>query len=303
VRFATTHTTNSLTAFSCYRFHFNGKETDNEVYGEGNVYDYGERIYDCRLGRWLSLDPQFKSYPDYSAYCYSLNSPLKYGDPTGQWVEEKVSRYKIVNGQKVQLKGLFSYLVKADIIEKQLIIHQAKIIDLTKSLTSSEMLDAARTIEADITEKWTTSSNKDLNVDENGYITNKRGQQIKVVTTFAEPITVVTDKDQINKGDNIIALVNTNDYRIPGADASVPNLGSGIMYVDKNEISQPSLPAHEFGHWGHLNDLLLGGNKEKIMYNKSDRKGNNYPEANEYKSIKGSGGVSNPRVLDLNESL
>jgi RHS repeat-associated protein len=284
VRPATTHTTNSLTAYLAYRFHFNGKETDNEVYGEGNALDFGARIYNSRLGRWLSLDPQFKSYPDYSAYCYSLNSPLKYGDPTGQWVEEKVSRYKIVNGQKVQLKGLFSYLVKADIIEKQLIIHQAKIIDLTKSLTSSEMLDAARTIEADITEKWTTSSNKDLNVDENGYITNKRGQQIKVVTTFAEPITVVTD-------------------RIPGADASVPNLGSGIMYVDKNEISQPSLPAHEFGHWGHLNDLLLGGNKEKIMYNKSDRKGNNYPEANEYKSIKGSGGVSNPRVLDLNESL
>ncbi len=40
-----------------YRYGFNGKENDNEVKGTGAQYDYGFRIYDPRLGRFLSVDP------------------------------------------------------------------------------------------------------------------------------------------------------------------------------------------------------------------------------------------------------
>ena len=39
-----------------YRFGFNGKENDNEVKGAGNSVDFGARIYDSRLGRWMSVD-------------------------------------------------------------------------------------------------------------------------------------------------------------------------------------------------------------------------------------------------------
>ncbi len=40
-----------------YRYGFNGKESDDEIKGEGNQQDYGMRIYDTRLGRFLSVDP------------------------------------------------------------------------------------------------------------------------------------------------------------------------------------------------------------------------------------------------------
>jgi RHS repeat-associated protein len=40
-----------------YRYGFNGKGNDNEVKGIGNQQDYGMRIYDPRLGRFLSVDP------------------------------------------------------------------------------------------------------------------------------------------------------------------------------------------------------------------------------------------------------
>lgn len=42
---------------STYRYGFNGKENDNEIKGTGNQQDYGMRIYDPRLGRFLSVDP------------------------------------------------------------------------------------------------------------------------------------------------------------------------------------------------------------------------------------------------------
>jgi RHS repeat-associated protein len=40
-----------------YRYGFNGKENDNEVKGEGNQIDFGSRIHDPRVGRFLSVDP------------------------------------------------------------------------------------------------------------------------------------------------------------------------------------------------------------------------------------------------------
>jgi RHS repeat-associated protein len=58
-----------------YRFGFNGKENDNEVKGEGNQQDYGFRIYDPRIGKFLSVDPLTKDYPWYTPYQFVGNSP------------------------------------------------------------------------------------------------------------------------------------------------------------------------------------------------------------------------------------
>jgi RHS repeat-associated protein len=78
-----TQITNQLNAFSGYRFHFNGKETDNEVYGEGNVYDFGARIYNSRLGRWLSVDAYASTYVSISTYAFCGNTPTLFVDYDG----------------------------------------------------------------------------------------------------------------------------------------------------------------------------------------------------------------------------
>jgi len=67
---------NKLNHLAPYRFHFNGKETDNEVYGEGNVYDYGFRIYNPRLGKFLSVDPLTSTFPFLTPYQYASNKPI-----------------------------------------------------------------------------------------------------------------------------------------------------------------------------------------------------------------------------------
>ncbi|WP_121356806.1 RHS repeat-associated core domain-containing protein [Flavisolibacter nicotianae] len=59
-----------------YRYGFNGKENDLEISGDGNQYDYGFRIYNPRLGRFLSVDPLFKSYPWYTPYQFAGNKPI-----------------------------------------------------------------------------------------------------------------------------------------------------------------------------------------------------------------------------------
>ncbi len=66
-----------------YRFGFNGKENDNEIKGEGNQQDYGMRIYDPRLGRFLSSDPIANKYPELTPYQFASNTPIRAIDLDG----------------------------------------------------------------------------------------------------------------------------------------------------------------------------------------------------------------------------
>ncbi len=66
-----------------YRYGFNGKEKDNEVKGEGNQYDYGFRIYDPRVGKFLSIDPLATKFPWYTPYQFAGNKPIKAIDLDG----------------------------------------------------------------------------------------------------------------------------------------------------------------------------------------------------------------------------
>ena len=59
-----------------YRFRLNGKESDAETYGSGNIYDYGYRIYNPRLGKFLSVDPLTGSYPFLLPYQFAEDSPI-----------------------------------------------------------------------------------------------------------------------------------------------------------------------------------------------------------------------------------
>ncbi|GAA3952468.1 hypothetical protein GO495_21580 [Chitinophaga oryziterrae] len=98
-----------------YRYGFNGKENDGEVKGEGNQYDYGFRIYDPRIARFLSVDPLIQSFPWYTPYQFAGNKPIVAIDLDGleeyivhQYFNDKnkvskieIMRYRDVNG-KVQ---------------------------------------------------------------------------------------------------------------------------------------------------------------------------------------------------------
>ena len=66
-----------------YRYGFNGKENDNEVKGQGNQQDYGMRIYDPRIAKFLSVDPVTKDYPWNSTYAFAENDVIRSIDLDG----------------------------------------------------------------------------------------------------------------------------------------------------------------------------------------------------------------------------
>jgi RHS repeat-associated protein len=105
-----------------YRYGFNGKENDNEVKGEGNQQDYGARIYDSRIGRWLSLDPLMKNTPALSPYNAFENSPLTLGDPDGK---DAIVRVVEVNGKRTLIITANYHYIEGTV--------DAKVLDAVKA--------------------------------------------------------------------------------------------------------------------------------------------------------------------------
>jgi len=96
---------NSYGSSANYRYGFNGKENDNDVKGNGDQLDFGSRIYDPRVGRWLSRDIVTKAFS--SPYAFSANDPVNYLDPDGQdeihFINLIVRRY--VDGKVISAKS------------------------------------------------------------------------------------------------------------------------------------------------------------------------------------------------------
>ena len=60
-----------------YRYGFNGKELDKSgEFGSLNHYDYGFRIYNPAIGRFLSVDPLTGDYPELTPYQFASNTPI-----------------------------------------------------------------------------------------------------------------------------------------------------------------------------------------------------------------------------------
>jgi RHS repeat-associated protein len=70
--------------FSDYRYAMMGKEKLDEWQGTGNAYDFGARINDPRIGRWLARDPKYHQYPSFSPYVAFGNDPNIFIDPGGE---------------------------------------------------------------------------------------------------------------------------------------------------------------------------------------------------------------------------
>ncbi len=141
-----------------YRFGFNGKENDNEVKGTGNQIDFGSRIYDPRLGRWLSLDPLAKKYPSESPYNFAGNSPISIMDPDG-----KRKTYYIY-----QLNTDGSLSLVATIVDKDQVIKSVK--KTTESYNNSPLaIEKSETVTNDVFEVFI--------VDVNGKKVHRSGEQ------------------------------------------------------------------------------------------------------------------------------
>jgi RHS repeat-associated protein len=116
---------------SKYRYGFNGKENDKETTGT-TTYDYGFRIYNPALGRFLSVDPLAKSYPWYTPYQFAGNKPIIAIDLDG--LEEK-----IVIASSVSKTKPVTQTQSAIGLTDELAVHQGAINGIVSRLNLEEL--------------------------------------------------------------------------------------------------------------------------------------------------------------------
>jgi len=97
-----------------YRYGFNGKEKDNDM--DGNNYDYGFRIYNPGLGKFLSVDPLAAKYPMLTPYQFASNTPIqaidldgleRYIVTTTAYKSPTTGKIEILDSKKVEANNLY----------------------------------------------------------------------------------------------------------------------------------------------------------------------------------------------------
>ncbi|SFH37188.1 RHS repeat-associated core domain-containing protein [Pedobacter insulae] len=88
-----------------YKYQFNRKEIDKEGLGGGGwTYDYGFRIYNAQLGKFLSVDPLCSAFPWWTPYQFAGNTPIFAIDADGLEIRNAYYEYSN-NGEKLALKN------------------------------------------------------------------------------------------------------------------------------------------------------------------------------------------------------
>lgn len=129
-----------FTSGTNYRYGFNGKENDKET----GTQDYGFRIYNTSLGKFLSVDPLTKSYPELTPYQFASDNPIQNIDFDG--LEGKPAQ-KQVNGTSSDAQdGTYRapVLILKPITKEQLKhkIYDAVMAALTKDKNLPEILES-----------------------------------------------------------------------------------------------------------------------------------------------------------------
>jgi RHS repeat-associated protein len=92
-----------------YRHGFTGHEKESDL-AEG-IYTTEYRLYDARVGRWLSVDPLFEKYVGMSPYNYCAGNPVMMVDPDGRKLRYSQGATEAFKGN---FKSACSYLRKHD---------------------------------------------------------------------------------------------------------------------------------------------------------------------------------------------
>ena len=256
-----------------YRYGFNGKEHQDEQVG--GDYDYGMRIYDSRICRFLSVDPLTPKYPWFTPYQFASNSPIWYIDLDGL---EGVSATNV----KVTQLGANHIQITADVEIK------IKVLNLSESANYQIDFSRLNSIGTEISTSLSTQTN---GVHPAFGITKPDGSKpvtfpkvtykFNVKTTFVE----VNSMDQIQDNDFVIVVVDKLDDTFKDKFGNTHSTGAHVVggtvafiptsyLTSLSKSSSQKTTKHELFHILGLDDIEDASKSGNLMYHLGGGGGN-----------------------------
>ncbi len=150
-----------------YRYGFNGMEKDDDLAGgkKGMSYDFGARLYNPGLGRWLAVDPLATKYPNLSPYNFVANNPTMFIDPDGK-VIKLAGNYSFIKKTFNDLQALTNDDLSIKRVDGEYIISisESNTVNCDKDLKSGANL-VKNLIKTDVTVKITTGESNTADAD------------------------------------------------------------------------------------------------------------------------------------------
>jgi RHS repeat-associated protein len=209
-----------------YRYGFNGKEKDSET--TAGAYDFGARIYDGRLGRWLSVDALSHLYPSASPYSFAAANPILFVDPDGNIIRIYLSETEYYDYTPGILPKDAPAIVGKVHDAVQYNMNSAKGAEVWNSLHQSEYVTEIR-----------PSTDTD-----NRFDSSTAGKKTTDQKTIAGTI-----HWDINSAATVISQKGVDD----------PNDGAY-----KGDVSPATTLIHEAGHAAKLNEILATNDAQKL---------------------------------------
>ncbi|MFN6329759.1 MAG: RHS repeat domain-containing protein [Chitinophagales bacterium] len=239
---------------SKYRFGFNGKEKDDEVYGEGNFMNYDARLYDSRLGKFISVDPWVKKYPSASPYSAFNNNPLYFIDPTGKGGVATVEKD---NSGKTFIKVTTVVYIYTNI----------------PNMSEEELKSIATQIESDVNCDWNKPANFSTSTGqftETKAATNYAGEMTPMVfetkVIAVSPEKAQEQANKLNPQDNFFEIVPEGQGSETYMDKNNKYFkNSGKLDIGDIKNRNGTTQSHEMGH---IFDAFFEGNDQETHNNK-----------------------------------
>lgn len=254
------------------RHGFNGMEKDDDMYGRsGSSYDFGARMYNHAIGRWLARDPWESVYPGITPYNYAANTPILFGDEGGKHWKYNITRGPDGGGEILISTTIHLYGPQANTVLAENVAKDYATMGTSGVYIDSNGNEWKITVDVDFVYRKVLST--EFNKMNDKYLANINSDNPKSVMDIPNPngatgpdINSFSQASQgtLNPEDNIL-LVNDN---AEGMDGGLGSTSRGSAQVRYNPTGMYYNYIHETLHamgYHHFNGDVNGLDVNDVM--------------------------------------